>query len=847
MRPNNQGKHLHIHLFLKLVPAHRCKPQLYTFTQCGVPHSYIHIPPFFYSAVQEAMVVLDMCSSRLHVEDRPFMVHFVGPWSMKKSEMAKAVMAECLYLMPDERKCESFAFVDMADTSNAREDMQILYEHSKLNCVVNIENLAYATMTRFKTLLSKLSASFRDDDSMSTPVPTLERFCMYIGACSKQSGSAKLYNWIFFVDSHIAEAEFALGLNATASKSAAKVVGDAMALPESSISHLFITFAPCPQVQDNKWIHDIRDRSKPERVRKNITRLGVWSTNELRRVVEESTRNATTVQKMEEMWSESPYSPSTMESKWPGASMRLIQHLVESHSLQDEKEKRKKGGPLVILLYGPAGIGKTEMAKYTAECMYKKEISMLIASGKFSKYNMGQFSDPTQSSSLFGSASGLTGASSGILPDAVRKDGNGIIVLDDFDKLHFSLQMQFLGMWESSASLECKDAQHNAQTLSVLNVTFILTSNHGADLVNKVWQECIQKRGNLPTRQCDAETLQVTLNVELDKAFDTSSSSQDVLANPAVRSRIRLIPVLPTSLEKRREMALQMLYSISTLQIENRASVRLVAWTSNVVEYIVQKYNEKKGVRPMIQFSSILEYYLTFGIQNVSYNATCTPDAILDVNDDIISVLLSYEDNCQGRSQAPDADGGKSEQTRDTKSSPVQTPPFSWSDMLWTFLGGAGVKNESAKGRASSADPPKQGQAWSFSGQHLSQNQYDVNLFFALCIMAIFVYFAVYLVTVSVISSISCLLQFAAVIIPLLVIGYYFATWELFVQIIMVAIDVFVWFIREYPLLCALLVIIVVMCSFLHSNFAHVVLILCCFYVVATAIPLLDQFLKKIW
>jgi len=198
----------------------------------------------------------------------------------------------------------------------------------------------------------------------------------------------------------------------------------------------------------------------------------------------------------------------------------------------------------VFLLVGPSGVGKTETALALADLLYGGDRNMITI-------NMSEFKEEYKVSQLLGSPRGYEGSEEGgILTEAVRRRPYSVVLLDEVEKSHPSVQEIFYQVFDKGILADSRGIEVNFK-----NTIILLTSNVGTDTFMKVCAD--------PDTMPNAAGLAEMIRPDLLKAF-----------KPALLGRMTIVPYFPLSeAVLHRIIALQLHKIAERLRLNHKATL----------------------------------------------------------------------------------------------------------------------------------------------------------------------------------------------------------------------------------------------------------------------------------
>ncbi|MEM8681131.1 MAG: ATP-dependent chaperone ClpB, partial [Planctomycetota bacterium] len=175
-----------------------------------------------------------------------------------------------------------------------------------------------------------------------------------------------------------------------------------------------------------------------------------------------------------------------------------------------------------FLFLGPTGVGKTELCKALAECLFDDENAMV-------RLDMSEFMERHTVSRLIGAPPGYVGyEEGGKLTEAVRRRPYSVILLDEIEKAHpdvFNVLLQLLD--------DGRLTDNHGHTVDFTNTIVVMTSNLGSQIIQRVTDE---GGSDEEMRAAVMETVQSRFLPEFLNRID-----ETIVFHPLKRDQIRRI------------------------------------------------------------------------------------------------------------------------------------------------------------------------------------------------------------------------------------------------------------------------------------------------------------------
>ena len=189
-----------------------------------------------------------------------------------------------------------------------------------------------------------------------------------------------------------------------------------------------------------------------------------------------------------------------------------------------------------FLFLGPTGVGKTELAKSLAECLFDDEHNMV-------RIDMTEYMEKYSVSRLIGAPPGYVGYDEGgQLTEAVRRKPYSVVLFDEVEKAHpdvFNILLQVLD--------DGRITDSQGRTVDFKNTIIILTSNLGSQYL----LDGIDENGNI------SDSAKEGVMAELRRSFRPeflNRLDETIFFRPLTKDNLKgIIDIMLDSLKKRLE------------------------------------------------------------------------------------------------------------------------------------------------------------------------------------------------------------------------------------------------------------------------------------------------------
>ena len=208
-----------------------------------------------------------------------------------------------------------------------------------------------------------------------------------------------------------------------------------------------------------------------------------------------------------------------------------------------------------FLFLGPTGVGKTELAKALAECLFDDEKNMV-------RIDMSEYMEKYSVSRLIGAPPGYVGyEEGGQLTEAVRRRPYSVVLFDEIEKAHpdvFNVLLQVLD--------DGRITDSQGRTVDFKNTILIMTSNIGSQYL----LDGIDEAGNIKKEA--EELVTADLRGHFRPEF-LNRLDESILFKPLTKDNIGgIIELLIADLNKRladRQLAIELTDAAKAFVVEN--------------------------------------------------------------------------------------------------------------------------------------------------------------------------------------------------------------------------------------------------------------------------------------
>ncbi len=235
-----------------------------------------------------------------------------------------------------------------------------------------------------------------------------------------------------------------------------------------------------------------------------------------------------------------------------------------------------------FLFLGPTGVGKSELAKTMADLLFGSPDALV-------RIDMSEYMEKHTVSRLIGAPPGYVGFNEGgQLTEPIRRKPYSIVLFDELEKASLDVINILLQILEDGRLTDS-----NGKTVSFRNTIIVMTSNVGAQYIEKATSFGFSKSGN--KEEADYQNMKNKLRDELSKEF-----------KPEFLNRIDDVVVFRSLDEKCLDQIVKILISDLAKRLEERQI--FITVDKKVETFIAKKgYNTRQGARPLRR--ALQEYF----------------------------------------------------------------------------------------------------------------------------------------------------------------------------------------------------------------------------------------------
>ena len=244
------------------------------------------------------------------------------------------------------------------------------------------------------------------------------------------------------------------------------------------------------------------------------------------------------------------------------------------------QDPRRPIGSFIFL--GTTGVGKTELAKALAECLFDDERALV-------RIDMSEYMEKFSVQRLIGAPPGYVGYDEGgQLTEAVRRKPYSVVLLDEIEKAHpdvFNILLQVLD--------DGRLTDNKGRTVDFRNTIIIMTSNIGSHIIMDKLSKFTETNDSVP---------QSVLDETKKEVFDLMKQT----IRPEFLNRIdEIVMFTPLTKDDVRQIVVMQIRQINEMLAQNNVSLSV---TDGAVDWLAEQgYDPMFGARPI---KRTLQHYL---------------------------------------------------------------------------------------------------------------------------------------------------------------------------------------------------------------------------------------------